>query len=138
MIDEKLMVGNYIQHKFSDKICKVFSTYVHNEIEVDILTGLIHKSAFSPIPITSEILIACGFVKDNYGLFEIVKDNKPYVSGCEIEIWIKQCEINNELVWDVSIGEEFGLLSNFAYIKHLHQLQNICYLKTGKELNYKP
>lgn len=91
-----------------------------------------------PIPLTEQWLLDLGFHKDNYGIYELVKDNKPYISGCEIELWAKHCIVGAEWFWDISVGKDFGSTENFAYINYVHQLQNIAFLKTGTELIYNP
>jgi hypothetical protein len=78
--------------------------------------------------------LKCGFHADNYGVFEKIKNNAPYVSGCEIEVWIKQCEHKAEKVWDYSIGKSFGNTTHISFIKYLHQLQNLYFALTGEEL----
>lgn len=87
-----------------------------------------------PIPLTPEILVACGFHKDNYDLFEFVRDNKPYISGCDILLWCKETERG---IWNFCIGKDLSSLSELCDLKHLHQLMNLYHSLTSKELTYK-
>lgn len=76
---------------------------------------------FSGIPLTTEILQECGFVKNENGIF-----------------------VNNQ-VW-IDAGFKFtpvyceGSFKRFIGkgIIHLHELQNLYYALTGEELNYNP
>lgn len=86
---------------------------------------------FDPIQLTPEILEKCGFNKDNYGVFCLVKDGGRYVSGCKILLWVKFVGTTLQ----VCTGEEFGNLFELCRILYLHQLQNLYFSLTGKELN---
>lgn len=97
-----------------------------------------HKNFhFKPIPITEEWLLKFYFHKDNYGIYEKVKNNNPYVSGCEIELWVRQWKIEETLFWDICIGEDFGNLMHLAFIQHVHQLQNLYFGIKQTELEIK-
>lgn len=67
---------------------------------------------YEPIPLTSEILEACGFRKDTWGL------------------WIQEGwaldEVNGEF--------QYPLKNSYVGLKYLHQLQNLYYALTGSEL----
>lgn len=84
---------------------------------------------YSPIPLTPEILIACGFSNDNYGIFYI-RLNK------ENSLWCKR--IGRRESWEFCVGETFGTLSGIHDYKYLHQAQNCFFALTGKELIYSP
>lgn len=76
--------------------------------------------SINPIPLTPEILEKCGFVNDN-GWYAIHLWNRNELAKC--------------MDYDgVSINNSY-----FDYaITSLHQLQNLYYSLTGKELIYEP
>lgn len=90
----------------------------------------ITNSDLSPIPLTEEWLMKFCFHKDNYGVFEKVKNNLPYVSGCEIEFWTKK----EKDEWDICVGKDIDSLHLLATIKYVHTLQNLYFALTGEEL----
>jgi hypothetical protein len=104
------------------------STPQKQPIQVN-LTWMQIPEALEPIPLTTELLVSCGFNKDNYGLFEKVKDNAPYTSGCIIELWAKRTNDR----WQFAVGtiDNLFLIAEYNY---LHQLQNLFYSLTGTEL----
>lgn len=78
----------------------------------------------NPIPITPEILIACGFGTD----FEI---GLPNGNGTDLFIEF------DELLGEINCGVSGNKSANYFHpIKHLHQLQNLYYCLTGSELTY--
>lgn len=75
------------------------------------------KVAFKPIPLTPDILEKAGFQWTTKGL--------AYHKSVEaIMLW------NRPEAWAVCTKQGHA----FAYIKHLHQLQNICHAINGIEL----
>lgn len=86
-----------------------------------------------PIPLTEEWLKKFMFQKDNYGVFEKTKDNTN-TSESEFELWMKKCLVNNDWVWNVCVGQDFANLTELCNIKYVHQLQNLYFSLTGKEL----
>jgi hypothetical protein len=88
----------------------------------------------SPIPLTPKILENCGFNKDNYGIFCFVKDGGKYISGCEILLWVKF----NGATLQVCTGDELDNLFELCHILYLHELQNLYFALTSKELNVQP
>lgn len=91
-----------------------------------------HIIDLESIPLTPEILAKYGFYKDNYGLFEKVKENAPYISGCKIELWTKEYEGK----WQFAVGE-LDNLHDIAECTSLHQLQNLYFALTQTELQIK-
>ena len=75
-----------------------------------------------PIPLTPEILEKCGFEQD----WVVVGEDRE-----EFAIWKKGSIIFNQRL-EASVGWDD------VDIKHLHQLQNLYFAMTGKELNYNP
>ena len=109
-----------------------------HQVTLEALTYLLAEPDYNqckPIGISPERLVRAKFIKDNYGVFEKTKDN---INSSEsvFELWLKQCEVEGKLVWDVSIGQDFGDITPLCYIEFIHQLQNIYYCLTGKELEF--
>lgn len=87
-----------------------------------------------PIPLTPSILLNVGFHEDNYGVFEFVRDNAPYVSGCDILLWCKQYEKDGKTTWEFCMGKSLSNLQRLCDLDYLHQLQNLFFILCGKEL----
>ena len=112
-----LRIGNYLD--FGSRIC-IIEAIDKQGVEVKFLDNgeeeWIDLYLFTPIPITKEILLKCGFSKfkgDNSDCFL-----NDFETSCNMELlfW-KGTEIKN--------------------IKHLHQLQNLYFALTGKEIEIK-
>ena len=76
------------------------------------------EEKLTPIPLTEEILLKCGFEKDRFGNYSL---------GLF------------ELLYNDIIGFRFSMEGQWCYeeIKYLHQLQNLFYSLCGKELEIK-
>jgi len=74
--------------------------------------------------ITPKRLLELGFIKDNYGVYEKIQGDRSF-SGAIIDLWVKRCRVNNEWVWDISVGKSFGNTQNIAFIKYIHQLKKL-------------
>ena len=108
------------------------------ECKQDPIIGYLEYDFISPIQLTDEWFLRFGLHKDNYGIFEWVKDGGEYCSGCVVEFWVKRCFIDDEWVFDVSVGSDFANTVNFCYVKYVHQFQNVFHSKTGQELETTP
>jgi len=84
----------------------------------------IHINKIEPIPLTEEILLKCGF-KDIYNKMWLILEGSP-----NIEINKSTFQVS---VWETINDETEGIYLN--NIKYLHQLQNLYFALTGKELN---
>jgi len=84
-------------------------------------------------PLTEEWLIRFRFHKDNYGIKCKTKDD-TYTSKSKAELWTKRCKQKGVWVYDISIGEGFGETTPVCFIKYVHELQNLYFAITGKEL----
>jgi len=80
-------------------------------------TGIVAISAFTPIPLTEELLVKCGFVDNDTTQYR--KDDLIYDGG-----YIYLYSYND--------GEPDPRLAKCEY---LHQLQNLIFALTGEELN---
>ncbi len=121
---QELRIGNFIQ-------CGLGS----HEMVVDVLCDSINTIGgthlyddISPIPLTPEILIDCGF-KNVQGSY-YMKVGELMLALDKVWWWTN--------AWEAD--EEFGFNALAAYreITYLHQLQNLYFCLTGQELNYSP
>lgn len=79
------------------------------------------------VPISEDILIACGFEKDDEeGGSWLSKDN-----GVPFFFRMKIYFLNNKYRWFINHV-------SYVEIKYLHQLMNLYYALCGKEINYQP
>lgn len=116
----ELRIGNLANFHNDDTIFEVLGIH-RNPDGIDCKSkheetyiGLEH---FSPIPLTQQILLKCGFVDNRLSLFNELN----YMSL----IW------RHSKLWLTSEHEP----SCLDHIKHLHQLQNLYYALTGTELH---
>lgn len=148
MTPQELRIGNllyrskewyreYPEYKNQEYLIEVNKITYDELLKDDYIINGEYLRLLVPIPLTEEWLLKFGFHEDNYGLFEKVKNNAEYKSGCEIEVWIKQCIIDSDIVWDYCIGEDISNVTHLAYIKYVHQLQNLYFALTGQELTIK-
>lgn len=98
-----LRIGNWVKHNDYVSTYEFPGTLFQVDISMffEIARNRLSEQCLDPIELTEDILVKCKFHKDNYGLYVKVKGDNPYVSGCKIEYWIKQCEVHNEKVWDI-------------------------------------
>lgn len=108
METKELRIGNYLQ---SLSIVQV------NSLSSDQINGY-YSSGFSPIPLTGDILLKCGFEKN---------ENTYYH-----ELFM----FNNGVLR--VIADNYRTTGKDVRIEFLHQLQNIYFALTGKELEVKP
>ena len=111
---KELRIGNYVE---------INAPIIDKNIRIDIyhISELKHnKNFFKPIPITEEILLKCGFYKttENAGNLICFKKGKYTIAK-----WI-----NNK--WQFWINT----ISLYNLPQYLHQLQNLYFALTGKEL----
>lgn len=118
----ELRVGNWVAHHGeTDVPFRLGAQAIFN-----IATGFLDRQeAYSPIPLTPEVLEKCGFEKTYSGKFLMLdKMNRPF------DIII---DLNKK---SVGVGDNDEYL--LSYFPHLHQLQNLFYCLRGEELEYKP
>lgn len=87
-------------------------------------------ATYRPIPLTHEILLACGFEKH--------KNSNEYWTFWKLNNGWHICESHHD---EPSAGVENGCFhygEDYQKITSLHQLQNLYFALTNTELNYKP
>ncbi|MDM1299938.1 hypothetical protein HXZ94_15690 [Empedobacter falsenii] len=73
---------------------------------------------YTPITLTEEILLKCGFEKREDGDYNLFKNSEVDIVICsDFNSW--KCD---------------GINFSVNYIKHLHQLQNLYFALTGEDL----
>ena len=112
MKPEELRIGNYIE--YMGKVVRVNSNIIR-EVELNNATAL-------PIEITSEILNDLGFKKERVGHNTIYSFN-----NIKFEEEIFNYKI---ILW-------FNFDNDYTEIRYVHQLQNLIYILTEKELTLK-
>lgn len=88
-------------------------------------------NSIRPIPLTPEVLEKCGFTKDNAGDWEYQIDPLLYLK------MIASMDENWYPIYIESTGSDYKTMSLIG-IKHLHQLQNLYWILTQTEIEYKP
>lgn len=118
----ELRIGNWISHELGT--CTVRGT-TKNGIWLNDMGGPILLDGFmniQPIPLTEYILLKCGF--------DEIKDSDYKYRVFEIKDWGKIKLVNGILE-----TAEYYFLDGLNYeIKYLHQLQNLYFSLTNKEL----
>lgn len=108
-----LRIGNYVNH-----INKPFKVTINS---MDAISKIVQPSImYTPIPLTEEILLKCGFG------YAVSKSCMRLNIKDDLYIWFDK-ETNSTSI-DTSTS---GIYINFKY---LHQLQNLFHSLTGKEL----
>jgi hypothetical protein len=132
MVDIKeLRIGNIVECYSS--LHKKNKPFEVNQILVDNIELIDTDESFEilydrldGIPLTEELLLKCGFTKEYYGFScDIVELSY----GC----FLHNDGIDNDKLFLSTHNAEYSI--SRVFVGYLHQLQNICYALTGKELN---
>lgn len=119
---KELRIGNYVNHK-TEGLSRVTEIESHeNQIGVTPLSFnnyVFMCAEIKPIPLTSEILEKCGFKKDKDGIYLFLN----------VLYWLD--------IGYLQIANQYMAILN-APCQYLHQLQNLIFALTGKELEYTP
>ena len=121
MIQEELRIGNWVDTVYNIPYMKI--TEIKNSVVCgDNCKGMSYTS-LKPIPLTGEILLKCGF-------------ESPYISDAYSRYYYHE-EITG--LFEIIHGEvQYSIDSNIVCeMGYLHQLQNLFYAITGKELEVK-
>jgi hypothetical protein len=124
----ELRIGNYLNsRKGYTKVVGVLCDMIETETHSDILDN------FDPIPITPEILERLGFERSK-------KENSA-------NVWVKYIGLREfNIASDFAIPNVWmplyevyrqGMVHSLAEFSNLHQLQNLIYSLTNKELTFK-
>jgi hypothetical protein len=127
----ELRLGNMVLHKSNGRISMVSSDYVHFD-----LLSKGETSSFFPVVLKPELLTKCGFIENkDYPLapqsrefilvLPVIGSNKNEIYG-----YVKN---NGECFARATVN---GAVASNNFF-HLHQLQNLYYMLTGKELEVK-
>lgn len=139
MIDRKqLMIGNYVM--LGDRIHVVDEIRTGNIVGrwintndgkySDYKVSMIEE--FYPIPLTEEILLKCGFGRRGGTFYLIIQTGAATHS-----IYIEYVFSGDTGYGDMWIGKETGQTKKiFLNTKYLHELQNLFFAITKKELEY--
>ena len=143
---KELRIGNYV--KYNGCVVSVYAisnpmpnsnNNFNNKGRVTLwCNGLIAANIdeIEPIPITEELLLKNGFKKGWNGYFDYRECNDELsIRFCENYTYIEYANLcfNPEDVTETNYGSSL----EFPNTLHLHTLQNIWYLLTGKELEIK-
>ena len=121
----ELRIGNYLLYR-DENICQVSNIGNYFETSFNGLSyGSDNINDYKPIPLTEELLLKCGFYKAQYleHIFQI-NINGLYFAFDEAFEGEK----------DENIVGDFDECVTIRIPKYLHQLQNIYFALTGKEL----
>lgn len=133
----ELRIGNWVEiydapniYKIENGFCQVEAMTIHYmQYKDDIkLCG---------IPITEDILLNCGFVREHYMYHLLLNKADDIILKKELRLDIDGDEWFADIV-EYYDDDEVGEYSiNIAKVKHLHQLQNLYFALTQKELTIK-
>jgi len=127
----ELRVGNWVEDWIDKRNC-----IIQRPIDLEDFCMMFnygnHPLPFKPIPLTEEVLLKCGFVKDDFN-GSIWKDLQTHYlefmimpDGC-YPIYASIPEFSSEPEPRVSLNR----------IQYVHQLQNLYFALTGEELEVK-
>ena len=131
MKTEELRIGNYVKETVDNKAVTIASII---QVERDIFDFEVKDSdgifidvgdQIEPIPLTEEWLIKFGF--------EIYCDSSNYLSIYVENIGILYWSINEDLL-RIEVLSRRNTSKLFKHVKSVHQLQNLYFALTGKEL----
>lgn len=120
---KELRIGNYVyalDEDFNESFLKVDLNDICN-IECD-------PDMFNPVPLTEEILLKCGF-EYKKGILRIDISQDTYLKGN-----LNNFEFHMAICEKLEFCDEVTDIVSLKPIKHLHQLQNLYFALTGKEL----
>lgn len=138
ILPNELRIGNKVKNKDAiSTVCGIQTpTYSGNKndgryvLELDIPESMfITIDELEPIVITENILTdSFGFSLSDSYVFYLKYNEEGF-------LWIKQRKIKGRWMWICFCGNVIFNLINIANIKYVHQLQNLIFCLTGKELS---
>ena len=129
----ELRIGNYLKNK--DEICVVSTINCDDTIRIfnDDKTqtfGCFALRIFEPIALTEEWLLKAGFRKVDYEF------NVYELNGVEICFGRGYNENENHFHYAIDFDKGNGYSCLHNAIEYVHQLQNLYFALTGKELTF--
>lgn len=143
MTTKELMIGNWIDLPSGRRveIKEVLSSMIlvssHPDLQYS-KSYTVPLAGCTPIPLTEEILLKIGFIKNGFN--NLVMDINPFDMGnksiyfAHDYLYLTEGRENKEgpendliCLWNKDLKKEF----------YVHELQNLYFLLTGKELNFK-
>ena len=142
----ELRVGNIVTHDdYSSELFIVKSIYEEEQEgeEVYIIDTLGGKNEgwgnplelINPIPLTDEILLKCGFERSKsvYSTFVMKVEAYPLSSNLTLYVYLNESPSATQIRMIQGQNRNGNILS----INSVHQLQNLYFALTGKELDVK-
>ncbi len=144
----ELRIGNYVLE--AGEWSRIYSlddggeSYFRiNDVMVNKISGrslIGNEPRFSPIPLSPEILEACGFEAEEARFINSFETENPFVIDCNGTTFEcnKVAEIYGGMpneFWKIRFGDNTIYL--LYEIKYIHQVQNLLYSLTGRELEIK-
>lgn len=136
MIDVKeLRIGNLVM--LDGKYIKIKS--MNRTSVYGLPVGLDQKKIYltsdeiEPLPLTEEILLKCGFLKGEL----LIENNREYEINLRRD-YILKYDYRRRWVIENNGFQKFNDPVHIPYVQHLHQLQNLYFALTGKELTFVP
>jgi hypothetical protein len=122
---EKLRIGNFLNYYGQDVIVlellkNNYAEFGYFRDSIGFNRKLTEKHSPKPIPLTEEWLLKFGLNSSDY--ITLDKEECILIDIHQNTVWI-----GNKKAFQYAVG---------VYIKHVHQLQNLYYALTQKELNY--
>ena len=122
-----LRIGNFINNEFKKTICVSFDTLqsIHYR----------RNMFYTPIELTEEWLLKFGFEKVEYSDDQHGFGNEYNLKVNE-DIFFNYSDDFSLCIYrsKESMENEIGIIPEWDAIKHVHQLQNLYYSLTGKEI----
>lgn len=136
MIDvEELRIGNLVM--FDGKYIKIESmnrTSVYGlPVGLDQTKIYLTSDEIEPLPLTEEILLKCGFLKGEL----LIENNWEYEINLRGD-YILKYDYRRRWVIKNNGFQKFNDPVHIPIVQHLHQLQNLYFALTGKELTFVP
>ena len=122
---KELRIGNWVKGSFLGELCKVTQLgheKYHEYVGAEGI-GFYGQNGFEPIPLTPDILVKAGFENRSSTTDYIFEYGKFIIGGTRKRLFPS--------VW----GED-GLQDYGDLIEYVHQLQNLYFALTGKELTF--
>jgi len=128
-----LRIGNWVYQKCTDEQRMVTPHDIYHYAFPDDSRHVVELNDLHPIPLTPEILLACGFESypdggNVYSTYGYQHDDSDFFLQID---WRRR----DAGWWPMIKFSEFEVIG--INIKHLHQLQNLYYSLTHQELIYK-